>query len=668
MGLVLFIPNHLNAQSVNQSLDLSTGWNSVWLEVEPIYAAGDTVRGNPLASPNEEDRVLQEGDPLIGRQKAPRDVFNDSAVAEVASPKDTSALADFFGNEPDRIQNFNQQEWKQWKRDDPAGISDLTLVFGNRSYLIHATEATTLTLSGKVRFFRPTWTPDRYNLIGFGLDGNQTFDSFFSPSGTRHEVSKIFSLDPQTGNWQKVSGSDVMNSGEAYWVFSSGPSNYMGPVSVDFRLSSMGQLSFGGPGDAITIDSGADALELDLQDLVFSNLGSSIASPSLDLIVPDTETGSLYLHVVSPAADRLGYLRGNRVDTAAGITDGPSALNEEIEPQSSTTLTIGAQRDWNSGRVSRTNIYRLTTGGGTAVWLPIRASINNFQSPTDEIPSSNPGKLAGLWIGQVIVDPVTAAVVDEAPTVPAAAPAPLRILMHSDDSGSVRFLSQITIMQTKSADSEVDPVPVLVADPAMIPFFEGVKERNGKKVGLRIEAVAFDMPRDFRIQSQSDGDISDENDDLIDRIVAESSSSQTKWLSGAGKYTDREMVDESAIGSFLQFRSIRPPTLIEKYKNSLLMDGVLGAEKTVRTKSGTLSLDPFHRSNPFRHAFHQNLPKGPQITRELSIVFDSDQPVSDRLTGAYSEELRGLTKSLLTVTGKVFLERVSRVATLEGAE
>ncbi|NNM29452.1 MAG: hypothetical protein HKO57_08020, partial [Akkermansiaceae bacterium] len=80
---------------------------------------------------------------------------------------------------------------------------------------------------------------------------------------------------------------------------------------------------------------------------------------------------------------------------------------------------------------------------------------------------------------------------------------------------------------------------------------------------------------------------------------------------------------------------------------------------------GTLVLDPFHRSNPFRHAFHQQHPRGPKITRELVIVFDSDQPVPDRLRASYREDITGLTKSRLTLTGSLELHRVSPVDALD---
>jgi hypothetical protein len=247
---------------------------------------------------------------------------------------------------------------------------------------------------------------------------------------------------------------------------------------------------------------------------------------------------------------------------------------------------------------------------------------------------------------------------------PAAGSTPLRVILHCDAAGAVRLLSQVTVMQGKTADPGTPAIPVLVVNQARIPFFEGIRERNGKRVGVRIESVAYDMPRDTSVAAQGESPLDPAADDIIDMIVAESTSPVTRWLSGAGLYPNRAAVDQAAIDSYLLFRSIRPPALKEVYLPSLPVSGAVGAGKTVRTNPGTLTLDPFHRSNPFRHAYHQNHPRGPRIGREMEIVFDSAQPAPDRLRGSYRETLSGLTKSILTVTGAIEIRRVSKVASL----
>lgn len=591
---IAILASPAQAQSAEQTITLTAGWNAVWMEVEPVDANG--------------------------QGKSPLDVFTNPAIQTVATPKPLAGLSDFFANEPGALSattTFNQEDWQQWKRVDTAGDNNLPLVIGNRPYLIKVADGTasfSIPVSGKAVFFRPVWTADRYNLIGFGLKGTPTFTQFFGPAGAKHPVAKIFTLNP-AGSWVNVTGSAAMQSGKAYWIFSAGPSSYMGPVSVDFQQATTGKIDFGGPSDAVEIGTGVDALFLDLNEITFSNLGTGNAVPELDLI---SASGSgLGFYIVRPVTNGLGYVRGNQIDSAVGA-GASSALDVTVASLANSTLTIGGQRNW-VDQDNRTNYYRLSTGAlGASFWLPITASkaTQISSTPGAGTPAS---EVTGLWVGNAIANRSTSIVEDGSPTRTTAGSAPIRLIMHSGSTGSVRLLSQVTVMQTKTADPEVEALPVLVIDPARIPFFEGIKQRDGKPVGLRIEAVAYDMPR-----------------------------SSSAWS-----------------GADLRTFGIRPSTLQETYDLSHSMSGSIGAGQTV---SGTLVLDPFHRSNPFRHAYHQNLPKGPQITRVISVTFDGDQPVADRLIGTFTDQIQGLIKDNLTITGTVELRRISPVATLEGAQ
>jgi hypothetical protein len=245
----------LRAQTAGQTITLSPGWNAVWLEVEPVNATGQA--------------------------KAPEDVFDNPAIQTVTSPKPLSGLAEFFASDPDSATSFNEDEWEQWKRNDVTGSNNLPLISGNRPYLVQvaAGPPIVLTLTGKASFYRPAWTPDRYNLIGFGLQGTPTFDAFFGPSGTRHPVAKIFTLNAATGNWEHVTGSAQMVSGQAYWVFCSGASSYAGPVAVDFERSKSGELNFGGSLDTEAGGSGTAVFELELFVISWNSIWRRSSSP-----------------------------------------------------------------------------------------------------------------------------------------------------------------------------------------------------------------------------------------------------------------------------------------------------------------------------------------------------------------------------------------------------
>lgn len=625
MAAVLSGP-FLMAQEAPQTIDLEKGWNAVWLEVEPRYVAGETIQGK--TGPE----VLTANDQRVGRAKGPQDVFPNTKVLEIATPRPLSGTAETFSGKPGEVDIFNQaDQWLQWKRSDTAGQNDLLTVIGNRPYLIKSERALSINLEGNATFFRHTWTPDRYNLVGFGLAGSPTFDEFFGPASSTHAVSKIFTLDAATDDWKVVGGGDTMLSGKAYWVFSSGTSRYQGPVSVDFDLAQLGVLSFGGPRDAVIISQGVSEEARDTEEVIFTNLGTEIVMPSLDLIA--TSGSGLSLRAVTVATDRIGYDFGNIIDSAVGA-GGTSALNEDIASGTSATLTLAAKRNWVTGQVQRTNLYRLATGPLSAsFWLPISAVKTDLFVASATLPAD--GANQGLWVGEVIVDGVSSIVEDGSPIRPTAGKAPMRIIVHSSAQGTV-LLSHVTVMETKTADESVTPVPVLVIDPERLSFFEGIKERNGKQVGIRVEAVAYDLPRKLDAESQ---------DALLNDAAFPG-------------------VTEAGLGDFLLGRTGRPPSLAEVYQLSWPMGGSAGPGQTL---TADFTLDPFHRSNPFRHAFHREQTRGRNIRRQMSIVLDAEQPFADRLEGSFSETVSGLIQANLRVTGRVRFQRISPVSTLEGA-
>jgi hypothetical protein len=610
---LLLLPCPASAQNATQTVVLRAGWNSVWLEVEPLAADGS--------------------------QRPPQEVFSHPSIEMIATPKPMAATAEYFADAPGALGSFNREGWQQWNRTDAPGSSDLSLVFGHRPYLIRVAQGASvisLSVSGRARFFRPSWTPDRYNLVGFGLAGSRSFNDFFSPSGTRHSVARIFRL-AANGNWQLVNGSDTMVSNEAYWIYSDGPSDYMGPVAVTFERAAAGRLDFAGASDAVGVGTGASALELDLAELTFSNLGAVSATPEMELVAQGGGVGNLALFTVNPLPTGLGYSRGAQVDSS--LAAGSSALGESVPARQNRTLTVGAQRNWNSGAPGRINLYRLRTSSvGASVYLPVTATLNEQDYVSDPTPLAPAADRIGLWVGEISVDSSTSVVENGSPMRGTAAKAPARIILHYDGS-RVRLLSQVTLMQTKTADASVPSEPVLVLDPARVPFFEGIRERNGRRVGLRIESVAFDMPRKLDATSQA-------------ALINDSAN--------AG-------LDAAGIPSFLVSRQVRPPALREVYALSLDLQGTLGASGTLTTVTGSLHLDPFHRSNPFRHPYHQQHSAGPFIYRDLRLVFDASQPLGDVLRANYSETIRGLINSNLSLSGRVELRRVSKVALLDSA-
>lgn len=190
------------AQTRTQTVSLTKGWNAVWLEVEPETAVLE---------------ALFEGQPV-------------DIVAAYTLPV---SEAQFVKSTDLNVQSL--AGWSVWyapHRAD-APLSRLSRLAVNHGYLMHALEAATLTVRGKVRLSEARWTPNSYNLVGFSVQeqGAPTFKQFFQGSPA-HNHAKIYRL--ASGVWRKVLTPDAetLRSGEAFWIYCDGASDYPGPLMV----------------------------------------------------------------------------------------------------------------------------------------------------------------------------------------------------------------------------------------------------------------------------------------------------------------------------------------------------------------------------------------------------------------------------------------------------
>ncbi|MBT4819720.1 MAG: LamG domain-containing protein, partial [Lentisphaerae bacterium] len=227
----------------------------------------------------------------------------------------------------------------------------------------------------------------------------------------------------------------------------------------------------------------------------------------------------------------------------------------------------------------------------------------------------------GLWIGRVVLSAVNE-VQKVTPTDPGN-PAPtddtasFRAIVHVDESGIVRLLKHVTLMQKAENQTEntideeniTDNVArqiVLVSDDTKLPEFQGLIERRGKMIGKRISTVAY-------------------------------------------SFEGNEVELVGGVGGGLSL-------------------------------TGTITLPRLHPTNPFRHKYHpdhrnvnpDNADYGYEIVRNITFsfarpgggVFESGGYGVDRLVGTYYEEVSGLHKVPIRVAGSVVLDRISSVAVL----
>jgi hypothetical protein len=189
-----------------QTVALKKGWNAVAVRVDP-------------ASP------------------APNDVFRGLPVDKVAAYLTTGTPLEYI--QDPAAQPWKQKGWRAWfnEASPDAFISDLSAIQSGQCYLVHATEATTLNLSGTVAHHRVSWRGDSFNMVGFPVDPEQppTFSAWFAGSAAHQSTARtvVYQLD-ETDRWAPVTRPErtLIQPDRAYWVWCQGASDYQGPLDV----------------------------------------------------------------------------------------------------------------------------------------------------------------------------------------------------------------------------------------------------------------------------------------------------------------------------------------------------------------------------------------------------------------------------------------------------
>lgn len=100
-----------------------------------------------------------------------------------------------------------------------------------------------------------------------------------------------------------------------------------------------------------------------------------------------------------------------------------------------------------------------------------------------------PANYAGLWIGRASLNEVKEAATGNW------APAPAfeeTVLLHINEAGSASLLNDATLMQTRAAT----PIQLVVTQPALLPNYDGVTLRGGRRIGQRFSSATMLLPSD----------------------------------------------------------------------------------------------------------------------------------------------------------------------------
>lgn len=309
----LGVPGVRAESTRTQTLSLQAGWNAIFVEVQPSNSA-------------------------------PAAVFSGGVVQTVAWFRKGGLDAQYIRNPGDAP--WRAEGWSVWHAagQPEAVLTDLFNVQAGQAYLVRATAATTVRITGEARFHRLEWQPNNCTFTGLPVAATDgpSFKQFFagSPAHQRHRIYRL-----ESGSWKLVRdpAATKARAGEAYWIQTDGASSYQGPLKVNLPLT--GELDF---------NRTADAFPLRIEN----------ATPTPRANVTLTLSGGTGALGLVEAIQDPGALTYRRVNFAGGVVSasltGERTIRLEPDRVAMTTPT-------------NSTLLRLTDGSGCLLWLPVRA-------------------------------------------------------------------------------------------------------------------------------------------------------------------------------------------------------------------------------------------------------------------------------------------------------
>ena len=301
-----------------QKINLTAGWNAVFLEVEPLDVA-------------------------------PAKVFQDLPVDIVAAYFPHEASTQFVTNPGTQL--FKGLGWGVWyaaTRPD-AFLKSLNAIYGQQAYLIHTTRAFEWRVDGLVSLAKVEWQPDAYNLTGFSVaaQGAPAFEEFFKASAA-HRGQPVYRLVNDV--WKKVTSpaTEVMKSGEAFWIFCKGRSEFQGPLSVET-----------GTGDGLLMLQNSGSI-------VLRNHTDHPVTPTLEHVAVDAAP--------LPLSIRVRVLGDPEVPVKSAAAENPAAAwRQDMPPlEASGRIAIPFEsRVKEMTAPQQASLLRISTDMGTELWVPV---------------------------------------------------------------------------------------------------------------------------------------------------------------------------------------------------------------------------------------------------------------------------------------------------------
>jgi hypothetical protein len=389
----LFLAATAHAQWQSTTYTLKGGWNSIYLHGDATHATPDQ-----LFAAHPEVLEVWRWNP------------NPTQVQFTTSPLIPSA---------------GTAEWSKWVRGGSS--NSLGQLIGQTAYLVKCSGAASSSYSviipQKVLPPSATWVRNGANLMGFpSLQNGSTyptmgsyFATFPAAIASNVKIYKYVGGDLGPGNPLQVfsTSSERLDRNQAYWFDSKVVGDFYAPIEIS--LSNGSGIDFGRTGSTVTV-------RLLNRSAVVSTVTIAPVASSNAPTGQEEITGSVPLR-------RRTYDQQAKSWTETAI---PAAFTEVVGPNAAVELTFGIDR-------------AAMTGGSNAFYasmLRFTASSNLYDILLPV--TARKASLAGLWIGEASVRAVESKVPGSADTdTPQGYP--LRYLIHVDDAGVARVLSQVFV-------------------------------------------------------------------------------------------------------------------------------------------------------------------------------------------------------------------------------
>jgi hypothetical protein len=386
--ILLLSSQALLAQWKAESYTLNGGWNA-------IYLHGDATHSTPA------------------------ELFKNTAVSQVWR----------WNPNPNQIQftsspatpSESSSEWTIWKRDDPEE-QKLSALVGQSAYLVFcdgaASTTSTVTLPQRPLPPTATWLISGANFLGFPAATatkpimTSYFASFPKATASPAKVFKYIGGDLNANNPMQISvSSERIDRNTAYWFETAVVSDFTAPV--EYELPGTSGIAFGRT---------ATYLTMGVMNRTSSALTLTFATETSEP-APAGQTG-----ITGPVP--LTYRTFDSMTNSYVETPVSGSFNVSVPANGRLDLQFGVDRSQMSD--SSEAIY------ASFLQITDSAGLSNVRMPL----SAQLASSAGLWIGEVSVTHV-GSTVPGSPGSTTTRPFPLRMIVHVDNNGLSRLLSQV---------------------------------------------------------------------------------------------------------------------------------------------------------------------------------------------------------------------------------